>query len=142
MRQFIRHPASIPIEVGTGGEPAHASHHAHNVGLCGLAFRAGRELEPGTVVNVRIPFVRPVFETEARVVWCRTRDGGSELGVEFLNPEVAFRARMVEQVCYIENYKKEVYQAEGRLLTTDEAAVEWISKYAAQFPDSAPEPSR
>jgi hypothetical protein len=48
------------------------------------------------------------------------------------------RARMVEQVCYIENYKKVVYQTEGRLLTAEEAAMEWICKYASQFPDPDP----
>jgi hypothetical protein len=52
------------------------------------------------------------------------------------------RARMVEQVCHIENYKKVVYQAEGRLLTAEEAAMEWISKYASQFPDPGPEGMR
>jgi hypothetical protein len=36
---------------------------------------------------------------------------------------------VVEQVCHIENYKKVVYQAEGRLLTAEEAAMEWIGKY-------------
>jgi hypothetical protein len=46
---------------------------------------------------------------------------------------------MVEQVCYIENYKKMVYQTEGRQLTTEEAAMEWIGKYASQFPGSGPE---
>jgi hypothetical protein len=45
---------------------------------------------------------------------------------------------MVEQVCHIENYKKEVYQTEGRLLTAEEAAVEWIHKYASQFPNLDP----
>jgi hypothetical protein len=42
---------------------------------------------------------------------------------------------MVGQVCHIESYKKVVYQAEGRLLTAEEAAMEWIGKHASQFPD-------
>ena len=46
---------------------------------------------------------------------------------------------MVEQVCYIESYKKVVYETEGRQLTTEEAAMEWIRKYASQFPGSGPE---
>jgi hypothetical protein len=80
-----------------------------------------------------------MFETKARVVWCSACEGGFELGVEFLAAEDAFRARMVEQVCYIEQYKKMVYQTEGRLLTAEEAAMEWIGKYASQFPDPGPE---
>jgi PilZ domain len=139
MRQFIRHPADIPIEVSTGDQSADATRHTHNVSLGGLAFQSDRELEPGIVVEVRVPFVRPMFETKARVVWCRAHEGGFELGVAFLHPDDAFRARMVEQVCYIENYKKAVYQTEGRLLTGEEAAMEWIGKYASQFPGSGPE---
>jgi hypothetical protein len=138
MRQFIRHPADIPIEVSAGDQLAHATRHTYNVSLGGLAFQSDYELGPGIVVEVRIPFVRPAFETKARVVWCGAREGGFELGVEFLNPEDAFRARMVEQVCYIENYKREVYQTEGRLLTAEEAAMEWIGKYASRFPDTGP----
>jgi hypothetical protein len=43
---------------------------------------------------------------------------------------------MVQQVCSIENYRREVQQREGRALTTQEAASEWIAKYAGRFPDS------
>jgi hypothetical protein len=138
MRHFIRHPADIPIEVSAGDQLAHATGHTHNVSLGGLAFQSDYELGPGIVVEVRIPFVRPAFETKARVVWCGAREGGFELGVEFLDPEDAFRARMVEQVCHIENYKKEVYETEGRLLTAEEAAMEWIHKYASRFPNLGP----
>ena len=125
MRHFIRHPADIPIEVSAGNQLVHATRHIHSVSLGGLAFESDGELEPGMIVEVRVPFVRPMFETKARVVWCGAREGGFELGVAFLDPEDAFRARMVEQVCHIENYKKVVYQAEGRLLTAEEAAMEW-----------------
>ena len=134
MRRFIRHPTNIPIEISTGEQPAHAVLHVHNLGECGLAFRADRELAAGTVINVRIPHVQPVFETAARVSWCRGGAGEFELGVEFVDVQEAFRARMVEQVCYIENYRNQVYAAEGRRLTPDQAAIEWVSKYAAQFP--------
>jgi hypothetical protein len=44
---------------------------------------------------------------------------------------------MVEQVCHIENYKKEIYRAEGRLLSSEQAAMEWIIRYASRFPGSA-----
>jgi hypothetical protein len=42
--------------------------------------------------------------------------------------------RMCEQVCHIENYRNEVKAAEGRELTPEQAAVEWVSKFAARFP--------
>jgi hypothetical protein len=55
--------------------------------------------------------------------------------MRLLNPEEAFKVRMVEQICHIEHYRKEVLASEGRRLTTQEAATEWISKYSSKFPD-------
>jgi hypothetical protein len=139
MRQFIRHPTDIPIEVSADRQIDHATLHGRNLSLGGLAFQCDLELPLGTLVDVRIPFVQPTFETKARVAWCRAREAGFDLGVEFLDAEDAYRGRMVEQVCHIENYKQVVYQNEGRPLTVEEAAHEWISKHAAQFPDTGPE---
>ena len=134
MRQYMRHPADIPIEVSRGHQPAPAGCQIHDVGHGGLAFHADAEVEPGIIVEIRIPFVRPVFETQARVAWCSAQTDGFELGVEFLGGDDAFRARMVEQVCHIEDYRRSVYRTQGRRLTAEEAAMEWIAKFAAQFP--------
>jgi hypothetical protein len=115
----------------------HARHNTINLSLGGLAFRCDREFALGDMVEIRIPFVSPPFEAEARVAWCTAHDGRFESGVEFLNQDDAFMVRMVEQVCNIETYKKDVLQTEGRKLSPDQAAAEWISKYAAEFPGSA-----
>jgi hypothetical protein len=135
MRQFIRHPVDIPIEVRAGGQLSHTIHNSSNLGIRGLAFPCGRVLELGEVAEIRISFAHPSFEVEARLAWCWARDGFSELGVEFLNQDDVFKAHMVEQVCHIENYNKEVYRDEGCILSSSEAALEWINKYASGFAD-------
>ena len=139
MRQFIRHPADIPIDVSDTGRFMRASLHASNVSLGGIALRSTTPMELGTIVMVSIIYVQPPFESRASVVWCAPRDGEYELGVEFLSTEDAFRARMVEQVCYIEHYRQEVGRSERRTLTAEEAAREWISLYASHFPYAGPE---
>lgn len=48
---------------------------------------------------------------------------------------------MVEQVCYIEHYRAEIKLTEGRELGTEEAAKEWISLFASQFPHLDPKKS-
>ncbi|MEO8409201.1 MAG: PilZ domain-containing protein [Propionivibrio sp.] len=136
MRHFIRHPAEIPIEINAGGALVHGPHRANNLGLGGLAFHWEHEVDPGSVIALSIPVVRPVFSTSARVVWCRAGQFGYELGVEFLDPEDAFRARMVEQVCHIEEYRQAVLRDEGRPIAAEEAAMEWIEKHAAEFPST------
>ncbi|MDH4215644.1 MAG: PilZ domain-containing protein [Gallionella sp.] len=134
MRRYIRHPAGIPIEVKAQGEKTHDIHNTVNLGVGGLAFRSSRDFAQGEVVEIRITFVQPPFDAEARVAWCKPHGSGFELGVEFLNRDDAFMARMVEQVCHIENYQKTVSRTEGRELSPEDAAREWISKYAAKFP--------
>ena len=136
MRKFIRHPTGIPIEVKVRGQMAPSAHKTVNLGVGGLAFRCDRDFSQGEVVEICIPFVQPPFGAEARVAWCKPHGSGFELGVEFLNRDDAFMARMVEQVCHIENYQKAVRRNEGRQLSPEEAAREWISKFAAKFPDS------
>lgn len=134
MRKFIRHPSGIPIEVGSAGQLVHASRGINDIGIGGLAFCCDCALERGMVVEIRIPLVRPPFEMNGRVAWCRERGEFFELGIEFLADDDAFRARMVEQVCYIENYRGQVAATEGRILSSEEAALEWITKFAADFP--------
>jgi hypothetical protein len=41
---------------------------------------------------------------------------------------------MVEQLCQIEDYKAKVLAGEGRLLDGEQAAREWIRKFARRFP--------
>jgi c-di-GMP-binding flagellar brake protein YcgR len=139
MRQFIRHPTEIPIQIRRDRRRQAAAPSMRNISLGGLAFQSQSNLEPGSIVLLRIPFVRPQFSTRARVVWCSAANGAFEVGVEFLDVEDAYRGRMVEQVCHIEQYRLEVLKQEGRRLSSEEAAAEWIAKYASQFPDTGPE---
>jgi len=102
----------------------------------GLALACTAALEPGSMAQLRIGCVQPPFEACARVAWCLPVDQGYELGVEFLAPDDELRARMVEQVCYIENYRRRVRDTEQRDLTATEAAGEWIAKFGARFFDT------
>ena len=106
----------------------------HNISLGGVCFETPEYLERGTLVIIRIALVQPIFEENAIVVWSRKVNGDYEVGVQFQDKDSRFRARMVEQVCHIEQYKRNVFAQEGRNLSGEEAAREWITKYAARFP--------
>ena len=136
MRQFIRHPVDVPIEVRTDDAGPVSAFHTHDISAGGLAFVSGVPVDPGARIGIRIPYVQPAFEAQARVVWCHPNaEQGYELGVSFLDVQDAFHVRMVEQVCHIEDYRKGVLRTEGRELTAEEAAAEWIGKYAEAFPN-------
>ncbi|MBE9503292.1 MAG: PilZ domain-containing protein [Proteobacteria bacterium] len=134
-RKFIRHPSDIPIKITAEHlENEITDHRLTNVSLGGLTFESDHNLDVGSIIRISIPYVNPAFETESRVVWCKQKAKFYEAGVEFLEINDAFKARLVEQICYIEHYRKEVLELEGRALTSEEAANEWIGKFAATFP--------
>lgn len=133
-RCFLRHPADIPIEITADGVRQHASRRMKDVGLGGLSCRSERALEIGATVMVGIDVVRPPFRAEGTVVWCRRQGLHYEVGIRFMRADDAFAARMVEQICHIEHYRNEVLRIEGRVLDGETAAVEWITRYAGQFP--------
>jgi hypothetical protein len=139
MRQFIRHPLDVPIEIRTDERVPPAALHTQDISLGGLAVHSDAPVAPGSLIEVRIAYVEPAFEARARVAWCRARrDGpGHELGLSFLDPEDVFRARMVAQVCHIEDYRRSIARAEGRELSAEEAAGEWIARYAHKFPGAS-----
>ncbi|WP_371824019.1 PilZ domain-containing protein [Hahella sp. HN01] len=164
MRQFIRHPTDIPIllekkrpskegsysesgvctdtiihkspaTVGVGCCPAASSHCMQNISCGGVCCMSPTSYEVGEKVMVVIAFVRPTFRTPAQVIWCNDVGNGFEIGLRFMSEKDAFAARMVEQVCHIEHYKREVLATEGRRMSGEEAAIEWIEKHAPDFPE-------
>ncbi|MDH5178342.1 MAG: PilZ domain-containing protein [Gammaproteobacteria bacterium] len=140
MRSFIRHPSDIPIEYLIEDQPMTGSEPLHDISFGGLSFQSATNLEKGTLVHIRIDTVQPAFEADGVVAWCREEKNHYMVGMEFVNKEDVFLARMVEQICHIEHYKKTVRRNEGRNLTSQEAAAEWIGKFAEIFPN--PEPGR
>ena len=134
MRQFIRHPTDMPIKYDIGDVAVNKKEYLNNISHGGLSFRSNIYIEPGSVIDIRIPIRKPVFKAKGIVVWCRKNDGYYEVGVEFEEGKTEYGVRMVEQVCYIEHYKKEIWEKEGRKLSGTEAAAEWIKKYAKDFP--------
>jgi len=135
MRRFIRHPSSVPIsfDVVECGRVA-ASSELINVSRGGLCFHSEVPIPEGANIQLKISIDKPPFEASGQVAWCRSDDETFIIGVAFNDGDVAYSVRMVEQVCYIEHYRRWVLQGEGRELTSEQAAKEWIEQYAKDFP--------
>ncbi len=143
MRKFIRHPSCIPIEIAIDESGADAvfegeSHvpskvNMVNVSTGGLAFNMLHPVMVGARITISMPDVWPDYTASGTVVWCREAANGYEAGVQFTEPNEAFKARMVAQFCQIEDYRRDVREREGRSLSSEEAAREWIVRYAEEF---------
>jgi hypothetical protein len=135
MRNYLRHPASIAIEIAVVGELSKEV-MTNNLSEGGLCFFTNTPVKMGAVVDLRIPNVREDYICEGVIVWQRIEKADEfEVGVKFTNDEDYFRVRMVEQICQIENYRKRLASV-GRHLSSEAAAAEWIERYAADFDES------
>jgi hypothetical protein len=134
LRQYLRHPSDVPINFRLGEVVVHRTEYLRNIGKGGLCFMSRIAIAPGVRIHIEIPIAEPVFEAEGIVIWCRLREDVFEVGVRFEGVETAYSVRMVEQVCQIEHYRRQIFESEGRVLTSEEAGMEWIRKYASRFP--------
>lgn len=134
MRKYIRHPADIPIEYHIVDDSEIHMESLQNVSRGGLAFLSSRELKKNLIIEIRIDLIEPPFVTKGKVVWCRPSERQYEVGIALVDAGAGYATRMVEQICHIEHYRQSVRVAEGRELSGREAALEWIAKYAGNFP--------
>lgn len=135
-REFVRHPMEIPIEFRLSGKPDDKNLYSplKNVSGGGLCFLSSRAVPLDGFIHLCIPVTEPPFEADGRIVWCRRAGDCFDVGVQFDDAAIEYAMRMVEQVCHIRQYKLDILNQEGRELSDAEAAMEWIEKYAADFP--------
>ena len=133
-RQYIRHPSRMPIRFDLQGDAGQRGEYLRNVGEGGLCFFTSLALDPGLVIHLEIPVLGQQFEVDGTVAWRRPAHDGYEVGVSFSSTQDQFCVRMVEQLCYIEDYRRQVLNEEGRRLSSEQAAEEWIARFADRFP--------
>lgn len=133
-RRFIRHPSRMPIRFDLHGDAVPRAEYLRNVSEGGLCFASAIALDPGLSICLTIPVFGEQYRVEGRVAWCRPASAQFEIGVSFFSAQDAFCVRMVEQLCYIEDYRQQVAREEGRRLSSEQAALEWIERFADQFP--------
>jgi len=134
MRSYIRHPSDIPINYELDGDPSTCGECLTNVSEGGLCFCTSRSIPRGAEISIHIPIVTPDFVAEGTVAWCKKLEDSYLIGVQFRHEAIEYSVRMVEQVCHIEHFRQEILQNEGRQLTGEEAAMEWITLNASEFP--------
>ncbi len=136
MREFIRHPTSVPFQLDElDGEVKYGINTLNNVSFGGVACLCSQPIEKGKMVKMRIECVNPSFEITGKAVWCRLKNDLYEIGIEFIvSKDQVFHLRMIEQICHIEHYRNEVLKNESRAIDSEEAAREWIERYADDFP--------
>ncbi|MDJ0776933.1 MAG: PilZ domain-containing protein [Gammaproteobacteria bacterium] len=135
IRRHVRLVTGIPIEITLDYRHTHyaAEDAVTNISAGGLCFVASDRLDPGETAQVRIPILARDNQIDGRVVWCNKTARGYEVGLEFDDPERVEHMQLIEYISQIESYRREAEQNDGLQLSTEQAAREWIRRYAGEF---------
>jgi hypothetical protein len=131
-RHFIRHPSTIPVEASVSDREDLLRLSMRDISVGGLAFESHHSFAEGAIITIRIPDIDPSFSIHCRVAWIKQTESAYFTGVNFIDGNDAFRIHMVEQACHIQSYWMSASD-NGRDISIDEAASEWITFHAAEF---------
>jgi len=130
---LISHPDQVPVEIDRISRKQAPDH----LYMGELAVNSEARIGVGTEVRLHMPTVDPDAKLCGRVIWLHERGDGFVLGISFHSHSEAFRMRMLEQLCHMAAFREQV-AGEGRLLSENEAAREWIRRFSKDFPEVAP----
>ncbi|MBS7660681.1 PilZ domain-containing protein [Pseudomonas lalucatii] len=137
MRRFLRHPSDMPVELVLRKQDFVPTQRLNNISLGGVACNSSRGFRRGTAVELRIPLLGEQARYPGVVAWCHKLEEDYLVGIAFTDEDTLFRARMVEQICQIEHYRRQRERELGHALQIESVAREWIAQHAAEFSDAS-----
>lgn len=131
-RPFIDHPPQIPLHYHAVAGAAPDKRGAAGIGI---RFAGHRAVNCGCVLEVCIALNGEVHRFRGIVAAIARERSSYNICLWIRGKRQAFAARMAEQLCHIEGYRHMRTQQKGYDMGADEAALEWIERFAADFPD-------
>jgi len=135
-RNFFRHPIQVPIRFRV---PPHRGpgffSKTEDISAGGISFYLSREFPEGTLLDVTIPLQAVKFNMIGSVAYCRQepQSGLFKIGILFHESDMTFRAKLAAEILKIEEFRKEISKRLGREVSREDAAHEWIQRYAEEF---------
>ena len=119
----------MPIKVESN-QNGSQDQNLQDVSAGGLCFHSDYYLPQGISIKIDIPNLEYPFTENCTVTWCHKNENHYEVGASFDSYQTVSRMRMIEQICYIEDYRKEVLNNENRDISAEQASQEWFEKFA------------
>lgn len=132
-RPSSAHPQLSPIELALTPQLIVAS-YAPALRASNLGFSCSwpRPFQQGQPLRLRIPAITREIATDVLVMQCTATDTGFVLKLAVLDQEQEFQFRMLLQLSHIHLYHQQL-DHQGRRLSRNEAAKEWIGHFADTF---------
>lgn len=133
-RKFYRHPINVPIRVHELTSKSFQRSESVDISEGGICFMADRFLAKGASVGLSIAVQNTVFKINGQVAYCNrvATVNRYRTGIAFQDQNDAFRAKLAEQMLEIKKYQATSAKL-GKDLSEEDAAREWIAKYAKHF---------
>ena len=134
-RRFFRHPLKVPIQYRELQGARTDISSSIDLSLGGLCFYSNRFFSKGTPMDVRIPVGGEIFLIHGIVAYCNRHPGIDRyrIGLTFSDSQSAFHAKLAEQMHMILEYRGKRSQELNQEISEEQAADEWIQKYAKHF---------
>ena len=139
-RHFIRHPLSLPlaykvIKPVSGKVTEDIRSETINVGIGGLLFPAKHPVEPNSMIAIKMPFEDKMFNIKAKVIRCVNNPETKlyDIAVSFFRFHEAFKAKMIEQIYLISEYRDLLILQSGKEVSLAEASRKWVKRYSERF---------
>jgi hypothetical protein len=133
LQGFIRHPEDIPLAFQLAERDSPWPLQLNSLHDGGMVFSTGTPVAIGVGIDMDISLHGETLKLHGCVTHCFELEGHYEVGVQFHATTDHYTMRMVEQACHIEHYYR-ICRQEGRQLTLEDAAYEWINRFAERFP--------
>ncbi|MFH0909699.1 MAG: PilZ domain-containing protein [bacterium] len=137
-RQFLRHPLDVPLRCVIRVQADEETGGIRDISDGGAAFFSPKKYRKGQGVDMTFPVFADCPVLHGNIVWSMTNKDapGSHInGVKFADNRDKQMLRLVEQICHIMSYRVMQEHLTGKAMSADEAAREWMSKYAESFPE-------
>jgi hypothetical protein len=131
--EFVAHPRDLPLEITLIEDQLFPQIDEERAGFVGITYLTPHPFDNGCSVRITLEEIDPNFCVSGRIVSCDEETDGYAISIEFPTKEECYCVRMIEQLSQIEHYRRQAKMA-GRRLNYNEAAAEWIQKFAANFP--------
>jgi hypothetical protein len=136
-REFIRHPLQYPLKtkvVHPESQDTIVHSSSDNIGEGGLLFRSNTAIPLDSEVEIALKVEGREFLIDGTVVRCdNTDDGSDNVAISFNKHDEALKARMMEQVVRIEEFKDRLEKRYNVKCDFTWVAKEWIKRYASYF---------
>ncbi|NVZ99814.1 PilZ domain-containing protein [Pseudomonas gingeri] len=133
MVRFLPHPVDVPVKLTLLEHSCISRHRLRTLSLGGIACPSPRAWRHGSALEMCIPSLGEAACYSGYVAWCLKRKHAFLVGIAFVDEQTLFGARMSEQLCQIERYRKVREQQNAQPQNIEAIAQEWVQQHANDF---------